>query len=394
MTPFSSQLTGVGYVKTSYSSPGVISSVDGTTYATGSYGRGYYLSSMPQSGRISKPLRPKAFWFEKGDHSGHLYGKVYTYFSSGGQIVTDGYGPGQAVLTSNVYPRAWASDPYNRCLTKLYSKLRSDVDLSIDLYQGNQTLRMLRDYSKLISHPIRTIVSSTQKLVRGRKGINGLKLSASKWLEYQYGIRPSIDTIYTLTHDMIGAATATTGFPFTKARASSVLSDAYYLGPGAIGNYYSSNVGVNHTLHDSRRVEIGLKVRIMNEHLNALSQFTSLNPISFAWENLPFSFVADWVFDVGSYLRNLETALMTGLEFAEGYQVTTRAWAFSVKMAGGSSQFGTYYYDARKGYASLKRYDRIVLSTLPLPRPPTLEVHLGTERLLSAAALLSNLLKR
>jgi hypothetical protein len=127
-----------------------------------------------------------------------------------------------------------------------------------------------------------------------------------------------------------------------------------------------------------------------------VSRWGSLNPLSIAWELTTLSFVVDWLYDVGGYLRSLETAMLYNSNFHSGYY--TQLWAHQGSWNGKAYtrvySSGTYYAEMQ-GVSSWKytRFSRNVLGSYPLPRAPAFKIDLGSERLLSAAALLAQHLR-
>lgn len=286
-------------------------------------------------------------------------------------------------------PGCIPSSPYNKALQKLYDSLRQDVDLSIDVYQGGQALRMLKDFGRLVSHPVKTLANAMGSLVSSGKIRKGSDLISRKWLEWQYGIRPSIDTVSTLLGDLKKAALDGNGFLVARARASNALDFVHS------GKHGPSNSLLPYTVevHANRRCEIGIRYGIANAQLNALSQFTALSPVSFLYENIPYSFVVDWVYDIGGYLRSMETACMTGLELKSGY-VSDLVHVENVgkSKAGITDNYRCTHIVNLKSKSKYASFSRTVLGGMPLPMAPTFDPKLGTQRLLSAASLLRGLL--
>lgn len=283
-----------------------------------------------------------------------------------------------------------ASDPYNKALAKLYEKIRSDTDLSIDLYQGGQTVQMLKSLAASLGNPTRTLANALGGLVKSGRIRRGSDLISNKWLEWQYGIKPTMATIHDLTSDMIELTSDASGFYVVKSRASSVEPF-----PGVIKRgTWSSVYNVKCSGEDSKRVEICVHYGIGNADVNALSQFTSLNPVSFIYENVPFSFVLDWIVDVGGYLRMMETATMSGLSFRTGYVSRSRRTIVSATVDDAfTDQYGRTKIAKANGWAVEKSLNRTVLGTMPTPSLPSLNISLGSQRLFSAASLLRGFLK-
>jgi hypothetical protein len=134
--------------------------------------------------------------------------------------------------------------------------------------------------------------------------------------------------------------------------------------------------------------------RIPESRLLEFAGYTSLNPASIGWELLPWSFVADWVVDVGGYLRNLENAWLYGSAFAGGYSTETiLARTFGKFSYSYGSSGSLIVCEADGGYQEYIYKRRQVLTGIPIPRVPRVDIQLGAQRLLASAALLSQFLK-
>lgn len=297
-------------------------------------------------------------------------------------------GPYGGVIPDHIFV-GQAADPYNKCLDKLYASIRSSVDLSIDIYQVNQTVKMLKSFSSALRSPLKTFAIAMRSVARKGYRPDGRLGISSRWLEWQYGIKPSMNTIYEMTDDLIGELNGNGCFG-VKARAS-FKADA--LQTFSNGNFCDSAFVVKVQHQDSRRCELALRCSIGDAQMNALSQFSSLNPVSFVYENIPYSFVLDWLIDVGGYLRNIETACMTGLVFHSGYRSDSRrqtAYCYGVTT---NDPYGYRRIPNIEGHVEKITMNRTVLSAMPRPELPSFNVSLGTERLLSAAALLRQFIK-
>jgi hypothetical protein len=127
-----------------------------------------------------------------------------------------------------------------------------------------------------------------------------------------------------------------------------------------------------------------------------LARWTSLNPLSIAWELIPYSFVIDWFYDAGTYLRNLESALLYNNVFNGGYVSELYAYDGTER----TQKYFTYkvgiytrYYTNTARRSRKRNFVRTKLLSYPLPRAPSISTDLSSARLLSAAALLRQLLK-
>lgn len=318
--------------------------------------------------------------------SSGMYAVGWSITETGNRVMgSDSVSPANSLYAS-------AGDPYNRALDKLYGKLRSETDLSIDLYQIKQTVNLVKDVGKVLINPTRAFYDAVHGFMRKHKVRRGTKLAGSKFLEFQYGVKPTMDTIHAVTTDLVGSLVNPGGVFTVKARASAKAEDSRVL--AVDGNYWSGAVPSEVDSTDSRRCELSITYTIGDAERNALSQFSSLNPVSMIYENIPFSFVLDWAIDVGGYLRMMETALLAGLVFHSGYRTDTRKRTSKVTLMGPVNLYGTTYWADASGDCDQRSLSRVLLKEMPLPVLPSLNLKMGSERLLSAASLLTNLLDR
>lgn len=267
---------------------------------------------------------------------------------------------------------------YNSALSKAYAAIRGDLDLSIDGFQHKQTMGM---------------VSSILGFRKSLNTVNGAILAAKKifrsnprdwgnlWLEYTYGLKPTMSSIYDTFHRVFTE-------PNLSFQQVSVKSkDAVVVDRKQTSIYGAPFVdSVQYTVSD--RVHFGFDIALENTALTQLAHFTSLNPLSIAYELAPFSFVADWFLDVGGYLRNLENALLYHTNMVEGFVTRTKLVQVAVFYRGTKNDgLQTTTLNAQSMFRHAHKL-RSSLATLPFPYPPKIDMRLGTSRLISAASLL------
>jgi hypothetical protein len=108
------------------------------------------------------------------------------------------------------------------------------------------------------------------------------------------------------------------------------------------------------------------------------------NLASIAWERVPFSFVIDWAFQIGTRLQSL-TALNGVLRM---YGCRTRRVKANMRY----QRVNLYYSSTRElGKAKVKYWRRHLLTTIPMPDFPTLDFTDSFEALKNALALLHQL---
>jgi len=304
------------------------------------------------------------------------WGGGYLYSSTGVQ-------PGHSAET-NLTGNNGRTAAYNRCLSKLYGKVRhSNLNVDIDGAEGRETARMLRNTIRAI----RDVKKFAKKAVRDVRKDPTLTLS-NAWLQYRYGWLPAVSTIYgALEHqslhwnEFIVRSSASAGFS-----ASRVIDNGQYQLP-------------RKTSIESHqyRTKMQISYRVTNAEEWALDRIATLDPASLAWEVLPGSFVVDWIYNVGGYLRAKEIALNSNLAFVEGWRTDTSLETNTTILDGKFYQRPWDPGDSKWTKASMaghyvrKEKNRYLLSQMPFPQQPTLEFDLGGKQLISAAALLRQL---
>lgn len=125
------------------------------------------------------------------------------------------------------------------------------------------------------------------------------KKFSSAWLNYQYGIAPFASDLYS-----IGQNADTRPPVIIKVRGRRDWKrDAY----DSKGRKLTTTEG---SIVETMRFGIIMD----NAGIALMQDYGLVNPLTFAWELLPFSFVVDWALPIGTYLGNLTSTV--------GYQTT------------------------------------------------------------------------
>lgn len=286
-----------------------------------------------------------------------------------------------------------SGNTYNDAVSKLNERIRGNIDLSVDLLQMGETRRMLKETKSLSAYVLRNPAHSLLATFREFKTLRGSKLSAkragSKWLEFQYGWKPSAQTIWDSANRLINGG-ALRGLQRLRVRSSTTDRGTVSWMVGENGY----NVPVETDWTRTERVEFVVNYYFPASTLQKLAGFSSLNPASIAWELTPYSFVVDWFVDVGGYLRNLESALLYENSFQSG--VVTKGVLHRSAGSIRSSRVvsGDFVTVAASGGENrFASKDRMLLAHHPLPRAPSFKADLGSTRMFNAAALLSQHLR-
>jgi hypothetical protein len=313
---------------------------------------------------------------------GHQFSKAITVNYSGFKMNTPPSGSKAWTRTSGVGIQSFTSnglslDPgyssviYNEALAKLYSQMRGEIDLSIDLIQSHQTVELCDKGVKLLKNMGTALLNIRR---------SNPKKWANAWLEYQYGLKPTLSTIYDSFKRVM-----TNEDGYFKLKSTSQQHTSYQgvvdLG-GGLKRYIRQEL--------QQRCRLLAEFNVKADRIAQLAGYTSLNPVSIVWEAIPYSFVADWFIDVGGYLRSYESACIYSPNFlggvsVEGYLLRSYAEQRGVQDLG----LGAKHIEDMQGlrYESGKR--RVVLSGPPIPKMPQLNPSLGSSRLISAASLLA-----
>jgi len=263
-----------------------------------------------------------------------------------------------------------------QALDALNDKTRGDLDLSVDIVEAHQVRKMFNATARVEEYA-RSYLSKSAKY-------RSLKALANHWLEFTYGVKPLVSSVFGAANESIrhvlNKTERFTGRASAYQQVNSVVADCVF---GS--KTFTASGRIKHS------VTYGVDIRTQDFDL---SRWSSLNPVSIAWETLPYSFVADWFLNVGGYLRNLETSLLYASRFRSGYRTALSVGDVSIKHSESTGNASVYERQAYTGSYKVTSISRTVLSTYPSPRLPVLNARLGSSRLVSAASLLTQLLPR
>lgn len=271
---------------------------------------------------------------------------------------------------------------YNRTLSKLNEEVRGSLDLSVGLAQAGQTAKMLNIIGAIRNYNRRPISYDWRDAIRD---VSNARLA------YMYGWKP-------LASDLYGIVDESLRFVINelenyKVRCSDTVEPKFKNSEFTF-QYYGTPLGVGS--RDGKYL-CEIKVRLRTAGLD-LDRWASLNPLSVAWELVPYSFVVDWIIDVGSFLRDVETSLLYNNSFVNGY--VTQCVMFDAKWSCDESYStvswgttNTYRVSAASSFC-YRNLTRTLLSSYPVPRLPHFEADLGAGRLLNLAALIGSKLTK
>jgi hypothetical protein len=175
------------------------------------------------------------------------------------------------------------------------------------------TITDVRVYNRRYAKAVREDGSKRIKwdklyLKRGQSRVTDLV--ADTWLEYSYGWKP-------LLNDVFNIAQATASVIVERQRVVRYKTERGE-NRKVTTKVVDGTGSLSKTLFESRRsTAIGVMFRIPDGALHITDAFGLSNPLTVAWEIIPFSFVVDWFLPVGDALKGLTA--FSGLEFHDGW---------------------------------------------------------------------------
>jgi len=164
--------------------------------------------------------------------------------------------------------------------------------------------------------------------------------AAQTWLEFTYGWKPLLKDIH--EHAVALEKVANTfGLVMRTAIATAKTektTNVNFLSGG--GDY----LRINKHVESVRRMRICVDFKLPTGVMGAANTFGLTDPLSVAWEVVPFSFIVDWFYPIGKYLEGISS--YNGLVFHRGYKTgshkyfaknTTSTGPFKPNWAGDST---------------------------------------------------------
>lgn len=261
------------------------------------------------------------------------------------------------------------------------------VQTMVELAQLGKTKRLIRDTATDLAHLVFGDVSKIKKDIdrhrRGYSKTRKAKYFAGRFLEAQYGWRPLINTIdsafQVISNTWEQCLTRVTVDVKDEWVSTAVLPQ-YLLGFewDEIYSYRNSEL---------RKMTIGF---IPDNPISSGLNINSSGLAMTVWDLIPYSFVADWFFDVSTWLYAQQVG---GWNFIYGSESRRRGSDRSIMFKPRVHPAGSLISIPLPVQHQAWDYSRSRLDSFPNYLPPVKFMEgLTTSRLLSTAALLTNLL--
>lgn len=206
---------------------------------------------------------------------------------------------------------------------------------------------------------------------------------SKNWLEFIYGWKPLASDLYELqqqAHHALKEPVNISAYGSGRSSHSRTVEDYY-------------GFRIQQTNNSSHRTK--LFGHITNPMLYSLSQAGLINPVSIAWELVPFSFVVDWFVPVGATLQAITAGV--GLECDGGFTSTqiNRGTTISRNLPVLPPAGQDYYHWVQGGAYSEIAYEfrRQCYTSFPSPKLYADVTPYSTIRAVNAAALVAQMFK-
>lgn len=299
-------------------------------------------------------------------------------------------------------------------LSDLLSKVREGkTNLAVDLAEMSQTRRMLKNvflfYRRLQNGPVvlrkganpRRIINGRPQYFSGArwKSVSARDLahfSAAEYLGFVYGWSPLMSSIFESAVTIMSHNARSDYEIFVGRGKDRSDSTVDYWPPGSSLPHTGKR-----TDKSSVRCKYVCSYNVKPTAGTLLTGLTSLNPLTVAWELVPYSFVVDWFVNVSDYMQNLETAWLWANRFGGGYMTITYRTSVEIDYHDAEVVAGPYYPGSywRWGYGaygvSVRTYkSRQILASAPYQSIPVIRTDLGAGRMRHAAGLIAEIVTR
>lgn len=282
----------------------------------------------------------------------------------------------------------------DNAMAKVFEKLRGNSELLVDFSERSSTLKMVKSALLLKRKMLKFVRDMASFKTTNRKRYEAV---SALWLEYRYGWTPLVHSIYDAADNLIREYQNET--LYIKGR-SSWKNPITEITDTALANNHFIKVFLQY--ETSCRTEYRMNFSPPPPTQQMLSNWVSINPLSFAWETLPLSFVADWFVNVGDQLRAWENWALYYQYFTGGSKTVVVREVRTGTYFGGTPQPMPKYgsdgglvpiaYSYRKDCrcsAKFVDFNRTLVLSLPVPGGFRFEVNLNAKRVTDAAALAS-----
>lgn len=254
-------------------------------------------------------------------------------------------------------------------------------NLAVSAAEGKKTVAMVTSAIQSIGGAIIDLKKGRFESAARRLGVNQRPSALSKndvagrWLELQYGWKPLISDVYesAKAYEALTNTSRSSRVTVSMSRKGRLETSAS-----------PANWTCKGTLDERWRI-----IYEMNEQMTASRSLGLMDPLSVAWELIPYSFVVDWFIPVGSYLDNL-----SNIPQLNGRFLTIKVRNYQGTALKGPNPFVTWIkYPVTN--TSTFYMERVVSGGLSVPKPAfeSLPDAMSPSRIWNALALVTQRLR-
>jgi len=197
-------------------------------------------------------------------------------------------------------------------------------------------------------------------------------------LAYAFGVKPLSEDLFSSVEELNLRLGTPINFPFRKTFTTKASATKPNLNTGLVEfkQCYTGNIRVDVQKSDYVKVQVKLRPDTRT--------FNFGNPLLWAWELIPYSFVVDWGVGVGAYLEALDQ--FTSVQSIKGTRTRREQ-----KVIRGNEYCPNYLNVPIKGSLaklSVKSHERFLQNSIPLPSLPRWEPSATWTKVRRAVALL------
>lgn len=305
-------------------------------------------------------------------------------FRSSGNAPPQWGNPGSGVYPAQLYgqfcapPDQVRQSLYNRAYARMRDKIQDGSTLGTTIAEGRESLELIAQRGTSVLRALRKLRRGQPKafayelLVPPHQRRNGKYSTkhwlSGHWLEYWLGVAPTIADIE--------KSIKVLGRDPSAQRVKAAAFDQYKYSWGSL----APTIWPPYHRADCKAMEgLWVQVGINNPNTQLAAQLGLLNPVAIAWELVPLSFVANWFYDVGSFLNSMDTFYGLNIEDAGRFSKYDYN-GMELADTGGLRVSATY-----NGY----RFRREKVTSFPLPRPVLELPHLSWSRAATSISLLT-----
>lgn len=258
-------------------------------------------------------------------------------------------------------------------------------NLLVSLKEAAKTSDLILDTADRLFKAYRSFRRGNFRDVARHLDLN-LRTVHNNWLAYKYGWTPLLLEVKGaaefLAQQSVGRRSSFT----VSASELDSYAEEWVVPDTIVGGPWNQT----DTLTGEVRVRVKLWLELTSPHFSATQQLGITNPLLYAWEVIPFSFVFDWFISVGDYLTGL-TAL-NGVNVKKAMvSIAETSHSLHVKPDVASRDDGTYLHTigGRTSIHDRRNYNRYPIVVNPLSLyPPVARSQGSFTRMITSLALM------